>query len=110
MKIESIKKRKTFVDISKNGKSFVTKGLVLQSKKYDGFSDLKFSVTATKKLGKAVVRNKVKRRLRAAFKIAIKNTGLSGYYIVAIGRYTTAQRDFDKLVADFSYALSKINK
>lgn len=65
MKTENrLKKRKQFNWIFKNGKSVYSKDLVLvytQSKT----KACKVGFSVTKKVGKAVVRNKVKRRLKA---------------------------------------------
>ena len=108
MKTESIKKRKNFLIVAKNGQKIVTKGLVFQAVKNDDNSESRLGVTVTKKIGCAVVRNKAKRRLRRAFEEAFKGIQINGFDFVAIGRYCTCTRDFEKLVADFRYALKNI--
>ena len=58
-----LKKRKQFNWTFKNGKSVHSKNLVLVFNESKG-KDYKIGFSVTKKVGKAVVRNKVKRRLR----------------------------------------------
>ncbi len=58
-----LKKRKQFNWTFKNGKSLGSKNLVLVYHESKG-KDYKIGFSITKKVGKAVVRNKVKRRLR----------------------------------------------
>lgn len=66
--------------------------------------------TATKKIGKAHVRNRTKRRLRAAARNIFSAKALAGVQYVIIGRYNTASCPFDKLTADLLLAVKRINK
>ena len=65
--------------------------------------------TATKKLGKAHIRNKVKRRIRAAAKKILPQYGLNGVDYVLIGRYNTCDIEFKNLEKDLTYGINKIN-
>ncbi len=114
MKVLILKKRKDFVRAARGLKS-VTPSLILQAAQslstpvkpvlengcYLGF-------TATKKLGKAHVRNLVKRRLRAAAAQCFADNALPGMDYVLIGRYNTADVDFAKLKSDMTKALRDI--
>ena len=114
MKVLILKKRKDFVRAARGLKS-VTPSLILQAAQslstpakpvlgdgcYLGF-------TATKKLGKAHIRNLVKRRLRAAAAECFADNALSGMDYVLIGRYNTAEVDFIKLKSDMIKALRDI--
>ena len=64
-----------------------------------------FSVS--KKIGKAVVRNKVRRRLREAFRAELPFLK-KGLYVVA-AREGAAQADFQRLRASLRYLLKKQN-
>lgn len=109
-----LKRRKDFVRTAQEGKKVVTSGLVLQTiptstKKVDVEVTeqpfIRVGFTATKKLGGAVVRNRIKRRLRAlAQKICIHHAR-EGMDYVFIGRKAMLHRPFDKLEKDLKYAL-----
>jgi ribonuclease P protein component len=61
--------------------------------------------TATKKLGNAVVRNRAKRRLRAAASAVLPLCGRAGNDYVLVARQDTLTRTFEQLLADLQSAL-----
>lgn len=65
MKINVLKKRSEFVDVSRNGHKLFFKDLIVQYKKNDNLG-LRIGYTASRKVGGAVCRNRAKRRMRAA--------------------------------------------
>ena len=65
--------------------------------------------TVTKKIGNAVVRNRMKRRLRALAREVLPEAGVAGADHVLIGRSEGLERDFALLGAEFHKALSKIS-
>ncbi len=66
--------------------------------------------TATKKVGNAVVRNRTKRRLRAAADALLPQYGRAGFDYVLVGRMTTQERKFDALCNDLQNALMRIHQ
>ena len=61
--------------------------------------------TATRKLGGAVVRNRAKRRLRAAAAAVLPLYGLGGNDYVLVARRDTLTKRFDALLGDLIEAL-----
>ncbi|OYW82885.1 MAG: ribonuclease P protein component [Asticcacaulis sp. 32-58-5] len=59
----------------------------------DGSDDIRVGFTATKKVGGAVVRNRAKRRLRAAAQQLIPELGVAGHDYVLIARADTPVKD-----------------
>ena len=107
-----LKKRKDFIRLTKSGVSLPTSSIVFQAalriESLD--SNPRIGFTTTKKLGKAVVRNKCRRRLRAATANIFNKLALPNTDYVAIARYNTAQVDFETLCRDFKYGINKINQ
>ena len=66
--------------------------------------------TVTKKIGNAVVRNRMKRRLRALSRDVIEHEGIAGADHVLIGRSDGVERDFAKLRAELVKALAKLKR
>ena len=69
--------------------------------------DPRFGFTITKKIGNAVVRNRMKRRFRALLRELLPQAGLSGHDHVLIGREGGIERDFAKLREELSAALAR---
>ncbi len=65
--------------------------------------------TVTKKVGNAVVRNRVKRRLREAARIELGEAGQAGFDYVVIGRKATIDREFGRLREDLAKAVRKVH-
>ena len=69
----------------------------------------RFGFTATKGLGGAVVRNRARRRLKAAVRVAAPSHAMAGYDYVLIAREGTVQRRFTELIKDLERALAKVH-
>ena len=65
--------------------------------------------TTTKKLGTAVVRNRIRRRLRAAVQEVFPSKAKRDTDYVVIGRYKAISCSFDELKGDLRWALKKAN-
>lgn len=68
---------------------------------------LRYGITVTKKIGNAVVRNRMKRRFRALLREMLPQTGLPGHDHVLIGRDGGVERDFAQLREELAMALSR---
>jgi ribonuclease P protein component len=105
LSIITLKKRAEFLAVTEKGSKAVAKGLVL-------FANTSKTQTArvgfivTKKLGNAVKRNRIKRRLRAVWQIVIKDCINSRDYVI-LARSSAFDRDFKDLVNDLIYTLKK---
>ena len=64
--------------------------------------------TVTKKIGGAVVRNRMKRRLRALARTLLPEAGITGADHVLIGRAGGVERDYALLATEMRKALAKV--
>ena len=73
----------------------------------DGDPQKRVGFTVTKKIGGAVLRNRMKRRFRALAREIIPAHGHAGSDHVMIGRATGVERDFAALRNDLTSALAR---
>lgn len=102
-----LKKRPEFLLTAQKGKKWVADSVVVQSMETDS-GEIRFGYTATKKIGNAVVRNRAKRRLRAAVDTIQKSQNLKSADIVFIARDIAPTCDWDKLQKDMIWCLKRL--
>ena len=74
----------------------------------DGDPTMRVGFTVTKKIGGAVVRNRMKRRFRALARETLPEHGIPGADHVLIGRAGGIERDYASLAAELKRALRKL--
>lgn len=109
-----IKKRSDFVAAASKGNKVVASTLVLQGYPASGepaaILPIRIGFTVTKKVGNAVVRNRIRRRLKAAATELLPQNGLSGWDYVVIGRGRALDESYDIILRDLRYAIRKAAK
>ena len=101
-----LKKRREFLRAAARGKRAARPGLVLQAAPGEP-GLVRFGFTVTKKVGNAVVRNRTRRRLKEAARLALPGLGADGWDLVLIGRDGTRARRFTALIEDLRGALKQ---
>ncbi|MCH9806999.1 MAG: ribonuclease P protein component [Alphaproteobacteria bacterium] len=69
----------------------------------------RFGFTVTKKMGNAVTRNRIKRRLREAVRNAAPGGAVQGCDYVLVARHAALTQNFGQLVGDLKNALRQVN-
>jgi ribonuclease P protein component len=106
----TLRKRADFV-AANGGKRAATPGFVLLVRdRQDSDPTQRVGFTVTKKIGGAVVRNRMKRRFRALAREIVPMQGFSGSDHVMIGRSSGIERDFALLRSDLSSALDRLRR
>jgi len=76
----------------------------------DGDRSMRLGITVTKKIGGAVVRNRMKRRFRSLARDLLPAHGIAGADHVLIGRQAGIERDFALLRSELEKALAKLRR
>lgn len=84
--------------------------VLLVRDRQDGDPAMRLGITVTKKIGGAVVRNRMKRRFRALSREILPETGFEGADHVLIGRAGGVERPFEDLAAELRKALVKLRR
>ncbi len=100
--------RSEFLRVAAKGRKAPVPGLVLQGLRREDAGPARLGFTVTKKVGNAVVRNRTRRRLRAAAREILTEMPALGMDLVLVGRDTTRGREFAALKDDLRRALTKL--
>ena len=104
-RLSTIKKRADFL-AANGGRRVPTPGFILLVRdRADSDPAMRVGFTVTKKIGGAVVRNRMKRRFRALAREIIPVKGLAGSDHVMIGRAKGVEREFAQLRSELTRAL-----
>ena len=92
--LERLRKRSEFLRASKSGERRVTPAFIIQIHQRATEGPFRYGITATRKLGGAVDRNRAKRRLRALVRECLPQVAQPGVDYVFIARSEVLKRDF----------------
>jgi ribonuclease P protein component len=111
--LAGLRRRAEFLRVSATGKRFAAPGLVLQVAPHVApamrpAGALGVGYTVSRKVGGAVMRNRARRRLRAAVQKVMPIHAQPGFDYVLIGRTATVERAFPLLLADLEQALKRL--
>lgn len=107
--MERLKQRADFLAAAKGAK--VPAGaFVLQARERGDGAPARFGFTVSRKVGNAVVRNRVRRRLRDLVRRHAALLPQAGHDYVLIGRKAALAMPFGRMVAEFSGAMTRLHK
>lgn len=107
--VERLKRRPEFLRVAGARRSAAMPGLVLQARKSIAPTEaVRIGFTASKKVGKAVTRNRARRRLKAVAAMVMPVHAEPGHDYVLIARGATPDRPYDALVRDLNKALKRL--
>lgn len=108
--VKTLKKRSDFVRMNSSAARFVVSNFILQMMQNNTIAegDIRVGYTVTKKLGNAIIRNRIKRRLREAARKTIPTHAKPGRNYVFIARHKALKCDFTELVREMEFAFSRI--
>ena len=111
-RVPTLKKRSDFLRL-RTGRRYSTKSLVLESKITETTSSTEISrvgYTVTKKVGNAVIRNRIRRRLREAVSQIFPQKSLANHDYVIIGKYGALTQNFASILKDLEQALDHVHR
>ncbi|NCB30426.1 MAG: ribonuclease P protein component [Clostridia bacterium] len=101
----SLKRNKQFRQVYRKGKSLASRSMVIiYARSKSDMVHVGFSVS--KKLGNSVTRNRIKRRLREAFRPMVSEA-LPGYDLIFIAREAVKEAEFSAIENAMRYLMRK---
>ena len=109
-RLNILRKRADFLAANAGRRASSPGFVLLVRDRADGDETMRIGFTVTKKIGGAVVRNRMKRRLRAIARELLPAGGFAGADHVLIGRSGGIERDFALLRQELTRALDKLRR
>ena len=106
-----LRRRREFLAVAGQNRKWAAPGLILQMgtpRQDQTLPPIRYGLTASGKIGGAVIRNRARRRLRALAVEILPGHALPGYDYVLIARAVTPRRGYNDLRQDLIAALKKL--
>jgi ribonuclease P protein component len=107
--MERLKRRRDFLAAA-TGASVSTPGFIVQERRRGDGGAVRAGFTVSRKVGGAVERNRLRRRLREVVRLSATTSLSAGSDYVLIGRRAGLDIPFVKLTVDFAGALKRLHK
>lgn len=101
-----IKKNEEFTKVFNHGKSVANRQFVIYILKKEGQDHFRLGLSVSKRVGNAVMRNRIKRIVRELFHEFDSNL-LQEYDYVVIARKPTADMDFNEMKSSLLHVMKK---
>jgi ribonuclease P protein component len=114
-RIVQLKRRREFLDAAAGGRRWQTPAFTMQAgsrstEKGGAPHDLGLGFTASRRVGKAVARNRARRRLREAARAILPGPAKPGYNYVIVARPAVLTWPFQRLLDDLTSAFAGIHR
>jgi ribonuclease P protein component len=113
--VAHLKRRSDFLRIARDGRKWVAPGLILQMRSRgmkqrgrEPLPPIRVGFTASRRVGNAVSRNRVRRRLKSAVREVLAVHAKPDRDYVVIGRTATLKRPYAALLNDLETALKRV--
>jgi len=106
--MERLRQRADFLAAAAGGKAS-SAAFVLQARKRSDEGPARFGFTVSKKVGNAVERNRVRRRLREIVRLTAADQACAGHDYVLIGRRAALDLPFAEMAEDLEGTLRRVH-
>jgi ribonuclease P protein component len=106
--MERLRQRGDFLAAA-SGIKVSASAFMLQARRRADDGPVRFGFTVSKKVGNAVERNRVRRRLREMVRLAADNRTRAGHDYVLVGRRAALKVPFERMTKDFDGALRRVH-
>jgi ribonuclease P protein component len=105
---DRLHRRAEFIRVQRTGMRTQTEHFVVYAARFPEVPRIRLGTTISKRLGKAVVRNRTKRRIRECFRVDLRFRFPAGTAVLVIGRAGAEELAMPRLTSELCKAVSKL--
>ncbi|MBV8054763.1 MAG: ribonuclease P protein component [Deltaproteobacteria bacterium] len=100
--------RAEFLRVQRTGTRFQTDHFVVYAARFPESQAIRLGATVSRRLGNAVIRNRIKRRIRECFRLSLRWRLPAGTAIVIIGRAGAGALEMQSVMSELDSAVAKL--
>lgn len=105
---DRLHRRAEFQRLQRSGVRFQTDHFVVYAARFSGSQTVRLGTTVSRRLGNAVMRNRIKRRIRECFRLNLRSRLPAGTGVVVIGRAGAGVLAMSSVMRELDYAVAKL--
>ena len=105
---DRLRTRAEFLRVQRIGARFQSDHFVVYTVRFPESQAVRLGTTISRRLGNAVIRNRIKRRIRECFRLSLRLRLPAGTAVVVIGRLGAGALDMQSLVGELGDAVTKV--
>ena len=105
---DHLHRRAEFLFVQRTGARFQTDHFVVYAARFPESQVVRLGTTVSRRLGNAVVRNRIKRRIRECFRLSLRWRFPAGTAVVVIGRARAGALEMQSVMGELGSAVAKL--
>jgi ribonuclease P protein component len=105
---DRLHRRAEFLRVQRRGARFQTDHFVVYAARLPESDAVRLGTTVSRRLGKAVIRNQIKRRIRECFRLSLRQKLPAGTAVVIIGRSRAGALEMRSMMGELDRAVAKV--
>lgn len=105
---DRLHRRAEFLRVQRIGARFQTDHFVVYAARFPQSETVRLGTTASRRLGNAVMRNRIKRRIRECFRLSLRWKLPAGTAVVVIGRAHAGALEIQSVMGELDGAIAKL--
>jgi ribonuclease P protein component len=107
---DRLHRRAEFLHVQRLGARFQTDHFVVYAARFPESEAVRLGTTVSRRLGNAVMRNQIKRRIRECFRLSLRQKLPAGTALVIIGRVRAGALELRSVMGELDRAVAKVSR
>ena len=105
---DRLHRRAEFLRVQRAGARFQTNHFVVYAARFPESQAVRLGTTISRRLGNAVMRNRIKRRIRECFRLSLRGKLPAGTAVVVIGRARAGALEMQSVMGELDSAVANL--